>query len=92
MIQYINNVSEMVIIQHYMTPTKISYPIQILSHTINITVLTRIAFSTDTIVPEEYSSIHCFNPINIYALIGYNRIINQNMVIPRKSKISPFGP
>ena len=56
-------------------------PICILAYTINTTVLTRIAFSTDTIVPAESSYIHCFNPINLYPLVGYNRIINQNMII-----------
>ena len=45
-------------------------------------VLTRIEFFTDNIVPAESSRIHCFDPINLYPLILYNRIINQNMVIP----------
>ena len=61
----------------------------ILFCTINTTELTRIEFSTDTIEPAKYFHIHCFNPINIYPLIGYTRIINQNTRIPQKSKISP---
>ena len=52
-------------------------------HTISAVVITGISFSTDTIVPEEYYHIHCFNPVNFYPLIGYNRIINRNMSVPQ---------
>ena len=30
-----------------------------------------------TVVPMRYSHIHCFNPINLYLSIRYNRIINK---------------
>ena len=76
-----------VIDQHRMTRNK-----GFLSRTINAKVLTRIAFSTDTIVPAEYFHIHCFGPIKLFPLIVYNRITKQNTIIPQKSKIPPLGP
>ena len=58
----------------------------ILSHKINTPVLTRIVFSTDTIVPAEYSHICSFNPIKFHPLIGYNRIINKIWVYTNSPK------
>ena len=64
----------------------------ILPRNISTVVITGIVFSTDTVVPEECSHIHCFIPITLYPLIGYNRRINENMSIPLWSKIPPFVP
>ena len=77
MIWCVSDVSAMC---HRSTPYD-SYQI-ILPCTISTNVLSRIAFSTDTIVSAEYSHIHCFSPINFYPLIGYNRIINHYINVP----------
>ena len=55
-------------------------------------LLTGLSFSTDTLVPAESSHIHCFNPINVHPLIGYNKIMDQNMSIPQKYKIALCRP
>ena len=72
MIWCVRNVSE----KYHRSTTYDSYQ-SILSHTINITVLTKIAFSTGTIVSDKSSHIHFLKPIKLYLLIRYNRIINQ---------------
>ena len=41
---------------------------------------------TDTVVPVGSSHIHCFNPIKLYLLIRYNRIINKIWLFPNSPK------
>ena len=53
---------------------------------ITVVLIGGFSFSAVTIVIAESSHIHCFNPINLYPLIGYNRIINQNMSVTQYSK------
>ena len=43
---------------------------KILYRKINTTLLSRIAFSTDTIVSAKSPHIHFFNPINLYSPVG----------------------
>ena len=62
----------------------------ILSRTINTKVLTKISFSTGTIVSDKSSHIHCLNLINHYPLIGYNWIINQKYDHPPIVQNIPF--
>ena len=61
--------------------TQYKYYQNILLHTISTVVLTGVGFSIETIVSEESSHIHCVDPIKFYPLIGYKRIINQNMSV-----------
>ena len=75
-----------VIVQHFMDPTKLSYPLQkippyLLRLNFILTQLLHKNIPTDTIVTEGYYHMNCLNPINFYPLIVYNRII-KNICVP----------